>query len=69
MRLDGIIQATDPLPASNGSWLPVPLTDADNKQFGQHVLECHLRLAEQDGPQSATFRSLVERLRQELERQ
>jgi len=66
MRLGSLIKAEDTLPAVSGAWVPVPLEMYDNARLGRHVLQCHLKLAEQEGPQGSSFRALVDRLRCEL---
>jgi hypothetical protein len=46
--------------------LAVDQPTLDKRDLTQHVMECHRRLAEVEGPQQAAFRRIAEQLEREL---
>jgi anti-anti-sigma regulatory factor len=67
-RLDRLLQAEKEPPHVAGEWVPLTIDQPtlDKRDLTQHVLECHRRLAEVDGPQQAAFRRIAEQLEREL---
>ena len=67
-RLDKLMSARSEPPAVTGEWVPLevaqPVTDA--RDLTHHVMECHRRLAEVEGPQQAAFRRIADQLEHEL---
>jgi anti-anti-sigma regulatory factor len=66
-RLDRLLPLLDeapPVTAEGKSLLPAQ-TDAP-RELGTHVLECHLRLVEENCPGKEAFASVAERLKHEL---
>jgi anti-anti-sigma regulatory factor len=64
LRLDRILPAADAAPAATSAFVPLPEvgSPADAAALSTHVLECHRRLAEIDGPMQPVFRKLVDAL-------
>ena len=66
-RLDRLLPVQDeapPVPGKGKLLLSVPKPDP--RELGEHVLECHLRLAEQDCPGKEAFASVAQQLGKEL---
>lgn len=56
----------DVAPAPVGELEPVDVRTLDPKALGRHVMQCHRRLADRGGDQAAAFRSIADRLSEEL---
>ncbi len=60
------------LPRSDGGsdavseWLAVPAAELDRNELGQHLIECHRRLAEVGGPQADAFRAIADQIEHEI---
>jgi hypothetical protein len=67
-RLDRLLRAQEQPPPVAGEWVPLTIdrTAIEKRDLTQHVLECHRRLAEVEGPQQAAFRRIAEQLEREL---
>ena len=65
-RLEQVLTFTDQLPASIGAPVTFQITRLDRKEFCQHLLDTHRKLADLGGPAADTFRSIVEQLAKEL---
>ena len=67
-RLDRLIHPRSELPCAAGEWVPldIPPPASDKRDLAQHVLECHRRLAEVEGPQQAAFIRIAEQLEREV---
>ena len=67
-RLDRLLRAQEHPPAVAGEWVPLTIdrTTFAKRDLTQHVLECHRRLAEVEGPQQEAFRRIAEQLEREL---
>lgn len=64
--LDRILpRGTDPDEVDQ--WLAVPAVRLDRHRLGEHLLECHRRLADAGGPQAETFAAVADHLERELE--
>ena len=66
VRLDQVLTFTDQLPASIGAPVTFQITRLDRKEFCQHLLDTHRKLADLGGPAADTFRSIVEQLAKEI---
>ena len=49
-----------------GEWLAVPAAELDRDQLGEHLIECHRRLAEVGGPEAETFAAIADQIEREL---
>ena len=47
-------------------WLDIPDCVLGQREFGEHVLQCHQRLAEIEGPQAQAFRRVIDELARDL---
>ena len=67
-RLDRLIHPRSNVPCVAGEWVPleVPTPVSDKRDLTLHVLECHRRLAEVEGPQQAAFLRIAEQLEREV---
>ena len=67
-RLDRLLRAEKEAPHVAGEWVPLAIDQPtlDKRDLTQHVLDCHRRLAEVEGPQQAAFRRIAEQLEREL---
>ena len=67
-RLDRLLRAEKEPPHVAGEWVPLAIDQPtlDKRDLTQHVMECHRRLAEVEGPQQAAFRRIAEQLEREL---
>jgi anti-anti-sigma regulatory factor len=65
-HLDALIQTSGECPDVIGDDLTIPPLVLASRDLGKHILECHRRLAEIDGPNQAAFSEVVDRLAEEL---
>lgn len=65
-HLDRVLHVLDVEPATLGDEVDLSTEDLPLPELGRHLLECHRRLAEVDGPNQAAFRRIVDRLEAEL---
>ena len=49
-----------------GEWCPLPVAPLSRMELGQHLVECHRRLAEAGGPEAKTFSRIADQLDLEL---
>jgi anti-anti-sigma factor len=56
----------DAAPTPIGETTPLPSEDVDARTLGEHILDCHRRLAEV-GPSDGKFRRVIEQLERELQ--
>ena len=66
-HLDKIIVFVEQLPECLGSSVQLQITKLDRKEFCQHLLATHRRLAELGGPAAETFQRIVEQLQREFD--
>lgn len=67
--LDKFFHFLDACPELTSELTPAGIDALDTPTLGRHVATCHASLAEQGGPEADTFRSIVERLTHELDRE
>lgn len=65
-QLDRLLKVLPTAPATVGGEVELPTENLAVPELGRHLLECHRRLAEVDGPNQAAFRRIVDRLEAEL---
>jgi anti-anti-sigma regulatory factor len=66
-RLDRLLPVLDEAPiVSDEGRVLFPAATPAPRELGEHVMECHLRLVEQDCPGKKEFASVAERLEKEL---
>ena len=68
-HLDLVLTFADSLPDTTGDYEDVVIVDNTAPSLGHHVMHCHQRLAEIDGPHQQSFARIAERLKHELEDQ
>jgi len=66
--LDRFFDFIDTAPQPVGELVPIEGDPLDTAALGQHVLECHRRLAHLGGHEAGAFRRVVKRLEEELGR-
>ena len=64
--LDRYLCIVDRLPDTTEEVEVIPDCELDAREFGQHVMQCHQRLAAAGGEESDEFASIVEQLAKEL---
>ena len=67
-HLDRIMVFVEQLPECLGESVQLQVTNLDRKEFCQHLLATHRRLADLGGPAALTFQRIVEQLQRELDR-
>lgn len=67
-RLDTLLLFTDQRPQCIGEPVRLQITNLERKEFCQHLLATHRRLAELGGPAAETFQRVVEQLRRDLDK-
>jgi hypothetical protein len=65
-HLDGLFHMVDASPEVVGGEEALPSLELGVSDFGRHVLDCHRRLAEVDGPSQAAFAAVADGLAREL---
>ena len=65
-RLDHLLDVTDVCPEPIADVLEVSHPILAGADLGRHIMECHRRLAELEGSQAASFRSIADQLAREL---
>ena len=65
-HLDQILVFAEQLPRCTGTPVTLQVTNLDRREFCQHLLDTHRRMAELGGPAAETFQRIVDRLRNEL---
>jgi anti-anti-sigma regulatory factor len=63
-RVLPVLEASPPVSGNGKSLLPVQAPG--QRELGEHVLECHLRLVEESVPGKEAYASVAERLKKEL---
>jgi anti-anti-sigma regulatory factor len=70
LQLHRVLKLIDEAPQPSGDWLALCTgrgpPASDPKQLGQHLLECHRRLAELGGTNEVVFSPIVEQLARDL---
>ncbi|NQT38480.1 MAG: hypothetical protein HQ581_13375, partial [Planctomycetes bacterium] len=67
VRLDRVLHFADQCPQCVGDPVALHVSVLDRREFGEHLLETHRRLAELGGPAADTFRKVAEQLGKELD--
>ena len=65
-HLDHLLDLTEVSPEPISDVLEVSRRILPGADLGRHVMECHRRLAEVEGSQAASFRSIADQLAREL---
>lgn len=65
-HLDRVLNISENGPETVGEEVDLDTTGLELPSLGQHLLDCHRRLAEVEGPNQATFRRIADRLADEL---
>jgi hypothetical protein len=65
-RLNLLLDVTDVDPEPIAGVLEVSHPSLASAELGRHIMECHRRLAELEGSQAASFRSIADQLAREL---
>jgi anti-anti-sigma factor len=66
-RMDMVLKILSTVPPCIGDCIPLPIPTANDKvAFTRHVMECHRRLAEIEGPDQAKFVLIAEQMAREL---
>jgi anti-anti-sigma regulatory factor len=68
LKLDKLFHILPAPPAMESEAAALPAAAADPYELGQHVMECHRRLAELGGPQQDAFARIADHLAHDLER-
>jgi len=66
-QLDRLLVTSETGPESLGAEVELSPESLELPDLGRHLLECHRRLAEIEGPNQAVFRRIADRLAAELE--
>jgi anti-anti-sigma factor len=66
-HLDRVLAFADGLPESNGPPVSLQITNLERREFCQHLVETHQKLAELGGPSAGTFQRIVDQLKHEME--
>lgn len=67
VRLEQVLKFVDAMPECIGDPVELPVTQLERREFAEHLLETHRKLAELGGPAADTFRAIANRLKQELD--
>ena len=65
-RIDSLLNTASVAEDVVGECVPVTIAVQDPSGLGHHIMECHRRLAEIDGPDQIAFRRIADQLAQEL---
>jgi hypothetical protein len=65
-RLDAVLRSVDAPPAVVGDWVPLAATHPNAAELTRHVMDCHRRLAEIDGPNQAAFQRIADQMARDL---
>ena len=65
-RLNKLLNLSEARPEIIGEEMTIDPSTLSSRDLGHHILECHRRLAEVDGPRRDDFAQVVERLSDEL---
>ena len=65
--LDRYFDFVDECPEPTGELETLEVDALDSKTLGRHIAVCHQSLADRGGPDSGAFRSIAERLSEELD--
>lgn len=65
-RLDGLVRVADGAPEVLGEFVEFLASAPGLYDLGRHVMECHRRLAEVDGPRQASFQRIADQIEREL---
>jgi len=65
-RLDRVLLFSDESPVACGEVVPLTSQQLNPSEFGHHVMQCHERLAELGGEDSAKFEQIAKQLAREL---
>ncbi len=66
-HLDRFLHIADAVPETIGNAVELPREVLGPDDLGRHLLDCHRRLAEVEGPNQAIFQRIADRLATELE--
>ncbi len=66
--LDRVLNIVDHCPLLAGDFADIPSCELDALAFGNHIMQCHRRLAAVGGKDAAAFSSVAEQLARELGR-
>ncbi len=67
VRLEQILDFADSPPECKSDPVELPVTPLQRREFAEHLLETHRKLAELGGPAADTFVAIANRLKQELD--
>lgn len=67
VRLEQVLDFADTVPECTGDPVQLPVTPLERREFAEHLLETHHKLAELGGPAAGTFLAIANRLKQELD--
>lgn len=65
-HLESLFTIVEDGPEVVGEEMAIPLVDLGASELGWHIMECHQRLAEIEGPNRAAFDEVARRLAREL---
>ena len=65
--LDKFFDFVDACPELTGELISLNAEKPDRTELGWHIMDCHERLAERGGDDADSFRSVADRLRDDLE--
>jgi len=65
-HLEKLLNATEVCPEVIGEDCVLPPLAKGSQELGHHVMECHRRLAELDGPNRAAFEQIADQLAREM---
>lgn len=65
--LDRYLHIVDRRPQPTGEFTDIPECELDAREFGEHVMQCHQRLAATGGKDSQVYESIADQLQRELE--
>lgn len=66
-HLDRILTFVDELPTCSEAPVSLQVTNLERREFCQHLIDAHDKLAELGGPSSNTFQRIVDELKRELD--
>jgi anti-anti-sigma factor len=65
-HLDRLISTMEAPPVPRGPWHDVPEEVMEKKDLMRHVMQCHLALAEVEGPMSGAFLKIAQQIESDL---
>lgn len=65
-RLDAVLRSADAPPPVVGEWVDLSAADLSPAELSRHVMDCHRRLAEVDGPNRDAFQRIADQMARDL---